>query len=119
MSALINKTHAVGAVRSLEVTARGESGRAKVLRVTGAKKTVLIQKELEVRRALGGLPSAMFQASMEGRAGAPKAFVFRGAGRGHGVGLCQDGARGMATRGIGHRDILTHYFAEARVEKLP
>jgi len=119
LSTLVNKAYPVGAVKSLEVTARGESGRAKALRIKGAKKSVTVQKELEIRRVLGGLPSAVFQATMEGDTGAPKAFVFRGAGRGHGVGLCQDGARGMAARGVGHRDILTHYFAEARVEKLP
>lgn len=119
MNALVNKVYSVGAVQSLEVTARGDSGRAKVLRILGTKKSVTVQKELEIRRILGGLPSAMFQVNMEGSSGAPKAFVFRGAGRGHGVGLCQDGARGMAARGLGHRDILAHYFAEARVEKLP
>lgn len=119
LSAQVGTFHAVGTVRNIEVTARGESGRAKVLKITGTKKSVTVRKELEIRRVLGGLPSALFQVSMEGDAKAPKAFVLRGGGRGHGVGLCQDGARGMATRGLGHRDILSHYFAEATVGKLP
>jgi SpoIID/LytB domain protein len=37
-------------------------------------------------------------------------YVFEGSGWGHGVGLCQEGARGMASRGFDYRQILTYYY---------
>jgi stage II sporulation protein D len=38
-----------------------------------------------------------------------------GVGYGHGVGLCQLGARGMATRGATYGDILAHYYPRTRL----
>ncbi len=40
---------------------------------------------------------------------------FEGAGLGHGVGLCQAGARRMAASGATEREILAHYFPRARL----
>jgi stage II sporulation protein D len=37
-------------------------------------------------------------------------IIFNGRGLGHGVGLCQWGARGMALKGKNYRQILQHYF---------
>ena len=44
--------------------------------------------------------------------------VLRGAGWGHGVGLCQIGAAMMAFRGYGYRDILAHYYTGAVISRL-
>ena len=44
-------------------------------------------------------------------------FTLRGAGWGHGVGLCQIGAAFMATRGFRAEEILEHYFPAARLER--
>ncbi|MEE8425503.1 MAG: SpoIID/LytB domain-containing protein, partial [Elusimicrobiota bacterium] len=44
-----------------------------------------------------------------------KGFHFIGRGYGHGVGLCQWGARGQAERGRGYRRILRHYFPGAKI----
>jgi stage II sporulation protein D len=41
---------------------------------------------------------------------AADSVIIRGRGYGHGVGLCQDGARGMAARGKGHREITAFYY---------
>ena len=46
-------------------------------------------------------------------------FVFSGRGWGHGVGLCQVGAYGMALRGHDYREILAHYYQGARLGTLP
>ncbi len=46
-------------------------------------------------------------------------YVFQGSGWGHGVGMCQYGARGMALKGFSYRDILSYYFTNSRVEKRP
>jgi stage II sporulation protein D len=42
-----------------------------------------------------------------------------GVGQGHGVGLCQRGARGMAEGGSDFRMILNHYFPNTRLAELP
>lgn len=45
--------------------------------------------------------------------------VLRGAGQGHGLGLCQRGARGMAEQGSTFREILSHYFPNTKLAELP
>ena len=47
-----------------------------------------------------------------------EAVVFAGKGWGHGVGLCQVGAYGMALRGADYKAILTHYYTGTRIEPL-
>jgi SpoIID/LytB domain protein len=105
LRAIINKVAAVGRIEDIALGERGVGGRLKSVRIRGSQKTVTIEKELNIRRAFGGLPSALFTVHKSG-----KNFVFTGGGRGHGVVLCQQGARGMAVSGIGYREILTHYY---------
>ena len=45
-------------------------------------------------------------------------FTIRGAGFGHGVGMCQIGAIGMAERGAAYDHILRHYYPGSRVKRL-
>ena len=47
-----------------------------------------------------------------------KSFTLRGAGWGHGAGLCQIGALGMSLRGISHDKIVLHYFPGAELKQL-
>lgn len=49
--------------------------------------------------------------------GAVQRFVFTGKGWGHGVGLCQVGAYGMALAGADYQDILRHYYTGVAIEK--
>jgi stage II sporulation protein D len=44
-------------------------------------------------------------------------FLFRGRGSGHGVGMCQWGAKGMAEQGYSFEEILRFYYPETRIEK--
>jgi SpoIID/LytB domain protein len=44
--------------------------------------------------------------------------IFRGAGWGHGVGLCQIGAAVMADRGFSAEEILKHYFHGTEIKKI-
>ncbi len=46
-------------------------------------------------------------------------YRFEGSGWGHGVGMCQYGARGMAARGYNYRQILTYYYQGTQVSKHP
>ena len=93
---------------------RGTSGRISMLRIVGEKRTVDVGKELEIRRWLSEshlYSSAFVVEKTEG------GFRLRGAGWGHGVGLCQIGAAMMAARGYDYRQILSHYYPGASIEK--
>lgn len=103
-----------GRLRALEPLERGQSGRIIRLRIVGEKRTLVLGKELEIRRALSRshLYSAAFvvRAAQGNLSDYPGRFTFIGAGWGHGVGLCQIGAAVMADRGHSHEEILSHYF---------
>jgi stage II sporulation protein D len=97
----------LGPIQDLQALARGASGRIYRLKITGQREDVIIGKELEIRRALSTthLYSSAFVIDKEaGR------FVLRGAGWGHGVGLCQIGAAVMANAGRPYPEILRHYY---------
>ena len=105
----------LGDIRKLEVRARGRSGRATRLRVTGARGELEISGELRIRKALGGLRSSLFVVLPELDDGK---LVLLGGGHGHGVGLCQHGAMGMAKDGKDYGTILAHYYQGAKVVQL-
>jgi len=118
LDAAVNAAYNVGRVRALEPLERGLSGRIKLLRVVGEKGQVLIQKEGPIRKALGNLRSALFVVEARpGPDGTSRSWRFHGAGWGHGVGLCQTGARAAARAGFGYREILAHYFRGTTVAR--
>ncbi len=102
----------LGPIRDMEALARGPSGRIYRLKITGERDYVIVGKELEIRRALSRshLYSSAFVVEKE-----PHRIVLRGAGWGHGVGLCQIGAAVMATQGKSYTEILQHYYRGATV----
>ncbi|MBX3278755.1 MAG: SpoIID/LytB domain-containing protein [Acidobacteria bacterium] len=111
----------LGRVHSIEAVERGGSGRIVRLRLRGERRTVIIGKELEIRRALSvsHLYSSAFVIEREpASASIPDAFILRGAGWGHGVGLCQIGAAVMAEKGYDYRRILAWYFVGAVPERI-
>jgi peptidoglycan hydrolase-like amidase len=110
----------LGRIVALLPVERGLSGRIKRLRLIGEKAAIVIGKELEIRRALSPthLYSSAFVVDTEGATERPDAFILRGAGWGHGVGLCQIGAAVMACEGIGYREILKHYYPGSEIERV-
>jgi len=108
----------VGSVRGFEPLARGVSGRINRLRIHGSKKSVVVTGDVHIRRMLGGLRSTLFKVTTKGDRNAPTAFEFRGAGFGHGVGMCQTGAIGMAKAGRNYGAILHHYYPGSHVQRL-
>lgn len=111
----------VGRIQSLEPLERGQSGRIIRLQIRGERRTLVIGKELEIRRALSRshLYSSAFVVDTDaGDAEYPQGFTLIGAGWGHGVGLCQIGAAVMADRGYLHSEILAHYFPGAQLQSL-
>jgi SpoIID/LytB domain protein len=97
----------LGPIRDVDALARGPSGRIYRLKITGDRDYIIIGKELEIRRALSRthLYSSAFVVDKE-----PDRLVIRGAGWGHGVGLCQIGAAVMANEGKTYQEILQHYY---------
>jgi peptidoglycan hydrolase-like amidase len=110
----------LGRILALEPVERGRSGRLKLLRWVGEKRSLVIGKELEIRRALSEshLYSSAFVVDVEGPADRPDGFVLKGAGWGHGVGLCQIGAAVMAWRDTRYEAILSHYYPGSSMERL-
>ena len=110
-----------GDILDLIPVARGTSGRLYRLKIVGTKKTQIIGKELEIRRTLSPshLYSSAFIVEKDGEEnGLPKEFTIKGAGWGHGVGLCQIGAAVMGAKGYDYLQILKHYFVGADITKL-
>ena len=81
-----------------------------------ASEEAQLLKELAVRRLLGGLRSACILIEpIKGSGGVLAGIQVRGAGFGHGVGMCQSGAQAMAKAGRSHKQILPHYFPGSRI----
>jgi SpoIID/LytB domain protein len=103
----------VGRIASIEVRARGVSGRARLVRISGAAGEADVGGELRIRRQLGNLPSAMFVVDPAG-----EDLLLRGGGWGHGAGMCQWGAVGRAGAGQDYREILRAYYGGAEVARI-
>ncbi len=97
----------IGELIALEPLERGDSGRIWKLKIEGSEKTLIVGKELEIRRILSEshLKSSAFDVEMKS-----DKVILKGSGWGHGVGLCQIGAAVMASRGYTFRQILEHYY---------
>ncbi len=109
-----------GEIIDLIPVERGESGRLVRLKVVGRKKELIIGKELEIRRWLSQshlYSSAFIIEKQQIKEGIPGKFILKGAGWGHGVGLCQIGAAVMANKGYTHQEILSHYFVNSKLDK--
>lgn len=108
----------IGTLKNVEIVARGKSYRVTHVRFTGTNGTFDVFKELPIRRIFGGLKSALFDFKIIRSGGKISSLEFQGAGFGHGVGLCQTGAIGMAQRGKQVDDILKHYYPNAEIRKI-
>jgi len=116
LSALVKDRSGIdyGEIIDLIPVARGTSGRLWKLKIVGSKRTRIIGKELEIRRTFSKshlYSSAFVVEKKDGK------FIFRGAGWGHGAGLCQIGAAVMGEKGYTHSQILEHYFPGSKIEK--
>ena len=111
-----------GDIIDLVPVERGKSGRICRLKIVGTEKTLIIGKELEIRRTLSKthLYSSAFvveQSDLDAN-GIPQHFTIFGAGWGHGVGLCQIGAAMMSENGYDYDSILLHYYRGANIKRL-
>ena len=111
-----------GQIMDLIPIERGKSARLCQLKIVGTKQTLIIGKELEIRRALSPshLYSSAFVVDKEdvNAEGIPALFHIIGCGWGHGVGLCQIGAAVMGEKGYNYNQILAHYYPGADLKEL-
>ena len=103
-----------GAATGARVVARTPSGRAEKMEIrAGERRALLGAAELRQRLGFSRLPSLAFDLKAE-----RGAFVFDGRGQGHGAGLCQWGAAGLAKEGKDYRAILLHYYPGTEVVRM-
>ncbi len=104
----------IGPISDLQVTSRTTSGRAQEITVIGAQRTLRLSG-YDFRALFGfdRIRSSFFSLQPVG-----EAFVLKGHGWGHGVGLCQWGAAEMARRGFSAREVLAFYYPQAEVVEL-
>ena len=105
----------IGEITDIIPLARGKSGRIWRLQITGTEGTLVIGKELEIRRVLSKthLYSSAFVVEKQ-----TEGFILHGAGWGHGVGLCQIGAAMMGEQGYHYDEILQHYYPHAEIKTI-
>jgi stage II sporulation protein D len=124
ISSLIAKKSGIefGEIIDLIPLDRGNSGRIIRLKIVGTKNEIIVGKELEIRKWLSEshLYSSAFvvEKEFESNSKLPSKFILRGAGWGHGVGMCQIGAAMMSQKGHSSNEILKHYFKGAEVKKI-
>jgi peptidoglycan hydrolase-like amidase len=109
MEDLIRKRVEVGRLADVAVTRRGVSGRVIQVKITGSRGTFFLNG-FKIRTALGVRENLFTIERQVDPGGGIRAFTFSGKGWGHGVGLCQVGAYGMALRGESFDRILKHYY---------
>ena len=105
----------VGEIISLEPLQRGPGDHICKLKVTGTKGSVIIGKELIIRKFLSEshLKSSNFEVEYTG-----SEIILNGKAWGHGAGLCQIGAAVMGARGYSYKTILSHYYPGTTTEKI-
>lgn len=113
---LENKNAYFGDLVDIVVAERTKHGRIQVLKIIGTVRTYILYKDglrwmtSAGRIGTGGLQSTLFYIEKDG-----DNFIFCGGGWGHGVGMCQSGAQGMAKAGYDYKDIIMHYYKDVEI----
>lgn len=114
-SAFPEKDFGIVNTGSIKILSRTAGGRVEKMKVGDA-----VLKGTEIRSALG-LSSALFTISFKegtgwnGSSTANTQIIFVSNGSGHGVGMSQYGADGMAREGADYKEILKHYYSGTEI----
>jgi SpoIID/LytB domain protein len=115
IAARISGEAGIGKILKIISRGRGISGRVREVEIEGANGAHRVSGD-RIRSRLGGLRSNLFCVRPKiGKDGRPEYFIFYGAGWGHGIGLDQSGAAGMAQAGFSAENILLHYYPRAEI----
>ncbi len=113
----ISHSSSIGELVDLSVRSRGSSGRVTELSIVGTEKETVVHG-FQIRSVLG-LRDTLFVIDREyDETNGVASFTFSGRGWGHGVGLCQVGAYGMAVAGAEYTEILKKYYQNTKIDKL-
>lgn len=113
-----------GDLLDVRVKTRARCGRVQELAITTTDGDWILRGDRTrwgLRRPGGDaiLRSSFFKIGViRDRDGKPEQVVVSGAGNGHGIGLCQFGALGMARAGKGYREILSHYYKSTSIVRV-
>lgn len=131
----------IGKIKKISVVKRGEGGNIMELSLVGEKATVLLKTEYVIRTVLRPvsysgsavktvlnngkemsnyaiMPSAFFTMEVTNDAnGFISGITFIGGGNGHGVGMSQNGVKGMADSGLSYVKILQYYYKGTELNK--
>jgi stage II sporulation protein D len=106
----------IGQFQDLRPSRIGNSGRVTQIQVVGSRRSVVLNG-YKVRGILG-LKDTLFTITRESYPdGSIASFTFHGRGWGHGIGLCQVGAFGMARAGHGYEEIIKTYYKGVEIQK--
>ena len=117
MSRLSRSVAQVGTLIDLRVRSRGVSGRVLDLEVVGTAGTAHVRGG-RVRTALGLREQLFVIDRAYDESGRVSKYTFTGRGWGHGVGMCQVGAYGLARAGLSYEKILKHFYTGVSLTKL-
>lgn len=120
------KSEQFGHIKSFEIGKRGVAGTAISMIIHTSAGDWLVRKELTIRSVfqnpdvnLKRLKSArIFFDHTQDKLGLLASITIRGFGSGHGVGLQQIGAQGLASRGLTYEQIIDHYYRGAAITAL-
>lgn len=107
----------IGAISDLRIVARGSSRRVIDLEVVGSQGTGHVRGG-RIRSALGLREQLFIIDRSYSESNRVTGFIFTGRGWGHGVGLCQVGAYGLARQGFTVEQILKAYYTGIEVTKM-
>ncbi len=106
----------IGEIRDIRPSRLGTSGRAVQIQIVGSRRSITLNG-YRVRNALGLKDTLFTIQRTKDPAGTVESFTFNGRGWGHGVGLCQVGAYGMARAGRSYEEILKTYYQGVELRK--
>ncbi|HEU4593903.1 MAG TPA: SpoIID/LytB domain-containing protein, partial [Pyrinomonadaceae bacterium] len=117
LSRLSRAAAGVGEILDMRVLSRGASGRVLDLEVVGTRGTAHVRGG-RIRTALGLREQLFIIERSFDESGRVKSFTLRGRGWGHGVGMCQIGAYGLARAGLSYEKILKSYYTGISLTKI-
>jgi stage II sporulation protein D len=113
----VNQAYPIGSLVDIEVGKRGDSGRLLDLTLIGSDATMTVHG-FQIRAALGLRDTLFVIDRSYDEQGRIEQFTFSGRGWGHGVGLCQVGAYGLAVTGAKYPDILKKYYSGVKIDTI-
>ncbi len=115
----LNEIKKIGPIKEIIPITRGNSGRIIKAKFIGEIDSLELNSELEIRKIKKPpFRSSCFVVDKFVQSDGTKMFLFKGAGWGHGVGMCQSGAVARAYSGQTFTEILNHYFQQTEIKKV-